>query len=148
MNESDGQAPMLHVSLKSQYAIKALVRLALATTPEPVQARDIAAYGSIPTKFLEQVMHDLRQAGYVHSQRGKRGGYVLARPAAEISFAEVIATIEGTHGGVARMRPGDQAELLVQPVWLEVRTRVREVLEQATIAAAAERAAAAPMYYI
>jgi Rrf2 family protein len=139
---------VLHVSLKAQYAIKALVKLALTGGSEPVQAREIAEFGAIPAKFLEQVMHDLRQAGLVTSQRGKRGGYLLAREAGDITFAEVIDTIQGSHGGLERMRPGDQAELLVQPVWLEVRTRVREVLERATIAEAAERAAAMPMYYI
>ncbi|MGO8683655.1 MAG: RrF2 family transcriptional regulator [Thermoleophilia bacterium] len=139
---------MFRVSLKADYAIKALVRLALATESKPVQAHDIAEFGVIPAKFLEQVMHDLRQAGYVHSKRGKRGGYVLARAAADISFAEVIDTIDGTHDAGARMRLGDQAERLVQPVWREVNRCLRLMLEQATIAAAAERAAQAPMYYI
>jgi Rrf2 family protein len=137
-----------HLSSKSEYAIKALVCLALAGGRGPVAAREISEFGGIPVKFLEQVMHDLRQAGLVTSQRGKRGGYLLAREAGDITFAEVIDTIQGSHGGLERMRPGDQAELLVQPVWLEVRTRVREVLERATIAEAAERAAAMPMYYI
>lgn len=138
----------LHVSLKAQYAIKALIRLAVSNGGGPVPARDIATFGAIPAKFLEQIMHDLRQAGFVQSLRGKHGGYMLARDPGEISFAAVIDTIEGSHGGVARMRSGDQAELLVEPVWLEVRSHVRAVLEQATIAGAAERAASSPMYYI
>ena len=95
---------MLHVSLKSQYAIKALVRLAAAQADEPVQAREIAQFGGIPAKFLEQVMHDLRTAGLVRSLRGKNGGYTLTRDPAQITFAAVIDVIEGSHGGAGRMR--------------------------------------------
>jgi Rrf2 family protein len=139
---------MIHLSTKSEYAIKALVRLALANGPGPVQAREIVAFTGIPPKFLEQVMHDLRQAGLVESQRGKGGGYTLARDPATLSFADVIDLIDGSHGGKGRMRGGDQAEPLVAPVWRAVRECTRAVLGSATIADAAARAAETPMYYI
>lgn len=150
------------ISTKSEYAIKALVRLALADGSAPVTARDIVAFTGVPPKFLEQVMHDLRRAGLVESQRGKGGGYVLARDPAAISFADVIDHIDGprpdpavaapgspgSNGGKGRMRGGDQAEALVAPVWREVRECTRAILGSATIAEAASRAAEAPMYYI
>jgi Rrf2 family protein len=150
------------ISTKSEYAIKALVRLALADGSAPVAARDIVAFTGVPPKFLEQVMHDLRRAGFVESRRGKGGGYVLARDPAAVSFADVIDLIDGprfeeaaglmdaagSNGGKGRMRDGDQAEALVAPVWREVHERTRAVLGSATIAAAAARAAEAPMYYI
>ena len=139
---------MIHLSTKSEYAIKALVRLALADGDAPVQARAISEYTAIPGKFLEQVMHDLRQGGLVRSQRGKGGGYVLAVNPASLSFADVIDLIDGSHGGMGRMPRGDQAEPLVAPVWREVRERTRAVLGAATIAAAAARASQDPMYYI
>jgi Rrf2 family protein len=139
---------MVHLSTKSDYAIKALVRLALANGDGPVQAREISAFAAIPVKFLEQVMHDLRQGGLVHSQRGKGGGYVLAVDPAALSFADVIDLIDGSHGGKGRMPRGDQAEPLVAPVWREVRECTRAVLGSATIAAAAARASQDPMYYI
>lgn len=153
---------MIHLSTKSEYAIKALVRLALADGRAPVTARDIVAFTGVPPKFLEQVMHDLRQAGLVESQRGKGGGYVIARDPATVSFADVIDLIDGrradpitgpagspgSNGGKGRMRGGDQAESLVAPVWREVRECTRAILGSATIADAAARAAAAPMYYI
>jgi Rrf2 family protein len=139
---------MLHVSLKCQYAIKALVRLATAQADEPVQAREIAQFGGIPAKFLEQVMHDLRTAGLVRSLRGKNGGYTLTRDPAQITFAAVIDVIEGSHGGAGRMAGDDQAQRLVEPVWRDVRHAVRGVLQSATIADAAARGAAAPMYFI
>jgi Rrf2 family protein len=149
------------ISTKSEYAIKALVRLALSEGPAPVSARDIVAFTGVPPKFLEQVMHDLRRAGLVRSQRGKGGGYVIARDPAGISFADVIELIDGpraqvpssvgasgSDGGKGRMRGGDQAEALVAPVWREVRDCTRAILGSATIAEAASRAAEAPMYYI
>ena len=139
---------MIHLSTKSEYAIKALVRLALANGPGPVQAREIVAFTGIPPKFLEQVMHDLRQTGLVESQRGKGGGYTLARDPATLSFADVIDLIDGSHGGKGRMHGGDQAEPLVAPVWRAVRECTRAVLGSATIADAAARTAETPMYYI
>src|SRR5450756_2619466 len=113
-----------------------------------VQAREISEYTAIPGKFLEQVMHDLRQGGLVHSQRGKGGGYVLAVDPATVSFADVIDLIDGSHGGMGRMPRGDQAETLVAPVWSEVRTCTRAILRSASIADAAARASETPMYYI
>jgi Rrf2 family protein len=139
---------MVHLSTKSDYAIKALVRLALANGDGPVQAREISSYAGIPPKFLEQVMHDLRQGGLVTSQRGKGGGYAIARDPAAISFADVIDLIDGSHGGMGRMRNGDRAEPLVEPVWREVRECTRAILRAATIADAAARTSENPMYYI
>jgi Rrf2 family protein len=150
------------ISTRSEYAIKALVRLALADGAAPVSARDIVAFTGVPPKFLEQVMQDLRRTGLVQSQRGKGGGYVLACDPAAVSFADVIDLIDGprgeeasgslgaagSNGGKGRMRGGDQAEALVAPVWREVRERTRAILGSATIAAAAARATEAPMYYI
>ena len=148
------------ISTKSEYAIKALVRLALADGAAPVSARDIVAFTGVPPKFLEQVMADLRQGGLVESQRGKGGGYVIARDPSTVSFADVIDLIDGrraepdggsgagSNGGKGRMRGGDQAEALVAPVWREVRQCTRAILGSATIADAAARAAEAPMYYI
>ena len=139
---------MLGYSSKSGYAVKALVCLALGDGDEPVQAREIVAFTGIPPKYLDQVMHDLRHCGLVQSRRGAGGGYVLARHAETISFLEVVDLIDGSLGGEGRMRGGGQAELLVAPVWDEARDSVRRILRSATIADAAARAAAEPMYHI
>jgi len=139
---------MLRCSSKSEDAIKALVCLALGSDGEPVQAREIVAFTGIPPKYLDQVMHALRRGGLVQSRRGAGGGYVLARQAETISFLDVVDLIDGSLGGVGRMRGGGQAELLVAPVWDEARNSVRRILASATIADAAARAAAEPMYHI
>jgi Rrf2 family protein len=146
---------VIHLSTRSDYAIKALVRLALADGTAPVTARDVVAFTGVPPKYHEQEMHDLRQAGLVESQRGKGGGYVIARDPASVSFADVIDAIDGrragpagSNGGKGRMQGGGRADALVAPVWREVRECTRAILGSATIADAAARAAEAPMYYI
>ena len=137
----------MHISTRCRYAINALVRLALSYGGAPVQSREIAAFGTIPPKYLEQVMHDLRQAGMVTSMRGKNGGYTLARPPEAITFAEVRELIDGPFAD-DRMPVAGQADTLVEPVWRDVRHAVREVLAGATIAATAERARSQHMYSI
>jgi Rrf2 family protein len=137
----------VHISTRCHYAIKALVRLALSYGGAPVQSRDIAAFGGIPGKYLEQVMHDLRQGGLVSSTRGKNGGYVLARLPDTITFAEVRELIDGPFDAVRMPRAG-QADALVEPVWHDLRQAVHEVLAGATIGAAAERARSAQTYAI
>ncbi len=132
--------------MRTQYALKAVVRLALARGPRPVQAQEIADFGEIPRKFVEQVMHDLRQAGIVTSRRGRMGGYALARDPAEISFADVVAAIEGPL--VAGGGNGNEADTIIQPVWDRVRREAWDVLCTMSVGEAAERAAASPMYYI
>ena len=139
---------VFNISAKSEYAIKALVRLALAPRDEPLQARDIVAFTGVPPKYLDQVMHDLRHGGLVESRRGIGGGYVLVRDPAAITFYDVVDLIEGSYGGKARMHGGSQADDLVAPVWNEVRACVSRILQSATIADAALRVATAPMYHI
>ena len=138
----------MHISTRCRYAIKALVRLALSYGGAPVQSRDIAGFGGIPVKYLEQVMHDLRQGGLVTSTRGKNGGYVLARSPEAITFAQVREIVDGPFVDPERMPRAGQADALVEPVWHDVRRAVREVLAGATIGAVAERARSTQTYAI
>jgi len=138
----------VHVSTRTRHAVKAVLRLSLAHGDEPVRAREIAAFGGIPPKFLDQVMHDLRQAGLVIGRRGKGGGYLLTRDPETITFSDVFEAIEGSWGGLARMPAQDDAEALVEPVWRDVRHAVHEVLGATTFADVAARARATTMYYI
>lgn len=139
---------MFTLSSKSEYAIKALVCLALEGGREPVQSRAIVSFTGVPPKFLDQVMHDLRVGSFVESRRGAGGGYVLVRDPASISFLDVVTLIDGSYGGEGRMRGGDQAEILVAPVWDALQECLQRILRSATIADAAARATAAPMYHI
>jgi len=82
------------LSQKARYALRALVELARAPEPQ-LTAGEIAARADAPRKFLEAILLELARGGVVSSRRGKFGGYILARPAAEISFAEAIRVIDG-----------------------------------------------------
>jgi Rrf2 family protein len=138
----------VHVSVRTRYAIKAVLRLAIGFGGPPVHAREIARFGGIPPKFLDQVMADLRQAGLVIGRRGKGGGYLLARDPGEVSFADVFEAVEGSWGGLSRMPATDEAEALVEPVWADVRRATREILTAADFADVAAKADDATMYYI
>jgi Rrf2 family protein len=126
----------MRVSAKVDYAIRAMAELAAA--PGLVTAEQLAAAQSIPPKFLESILSQLRSSGLVSSQRGSAGGYQLARPADEISIAEVIRELEGPIATVRGVRPDELeysgAAAGLRDVWLELRTQIRGVLEHTTLA--------------
>ncbi|HZS31219.1 MAG TPA: Rrf2 family transcriptional regulator [Gaiellaceae bacterium] len=127
----------MRVSAKVDYALRALVELA-AHSDGLMTAEQLATAQKIPPKFLESILAQLRSAGLVASQRGAEGGYRLARPAAEISIAEVIRELEGPIATVRGVRP-DELEYAgpaapLREIWLELRAQMRGVLEQTTLA--------------
>src|SRR5579862_258827 len=127
----------MRVSAKADYAVRAMVELA-AGGAGPVKADRIAQAQEIPLKFLENIMSDLRNGGLVRSQRGVEGGYWLARPAAEITLAQVIRAVDGPLASVRGRRSEElayagSAEPL-QAVWIAVRASLRRVLEAVTLA--------------
>ena len=81
---------------RSRYALRAMLFLAEAPAASPpIPMGKIAVAANVPRKFLELILADLRDAGFIQSTRGKMGGYVLARPAHLISLGDVIRVIEG-----------------------------------------------------
>jgi len=83
------------VTQKCQYALRALFELAKREGQGVVRAADIASNQAIPKRFLEVILHQLRQGGFVDSQRGKEGGFFLSRPAENITIGELIRYIDG-----------------------------------------------------
>lgn len=83
------------ISQKARYALRALVALAQADPGEPLLISQIAVRQSIPKKFLEQILLDLKRSGMVVSRRGKQGGYLLLKPADAITFGEVLRLVDG-----------------------------------------------------
>ncbi len=127
----------MRVSAKTDYAVRAAIELA-AAGDGPVKGERIAQAQEIPLKFLENILGDLRHAGIVRSQRGAEGGYWLARPADEITLAEVIRAVDGPIANVRGMPP-EEAEYggaagSLQEVWIAVRANLRAVLERVTLA--------------
>ncbi|HEY5295362.1 MAG TPA: Rrf2 family transcriptional regulator [Gaiellaceae bacterium] len=127
----------MRVSAKADYAIRAAIELARAGEG-PVKGDAIAQAQEIPPNFLENILADLRNAGLVASRRGAEGGYWLARPAAEVTLADVIRAVDGPLANVRGVR-SEQVTYTgsAQPlrdVWIAVRASLRGVLEQVTLA--------------
>jgi Rrf2 family protein len=136
----------MRVSAKVDYALRAMAELA-ASSPGPVKRASLSEAQEIPPKFLDNIMLELRHAGLVASQRGADGGYWLARPAEEITLADVIRAVEGPLASVRGVRPDyvsySGAAASLQEVWLDLRTAMRSVLEQTTLADLVHRSGSA-----
>ena len=133
----------MRVSAKVDYALRAAVQLA-AAGEGPTKGERIADAQGIPLKFLENILLELRRAELVGSQRGAEGGYRLAKPAEEISLADVIRAVEGPIATVRGARPEDVAytgaAVGLRDVWIELRASMRGVLEETSLADLVARA--------
>jgi Rrf2 family protein len=128
----------MRISAKADYAVRAVVELAAAEGEKPVKAERIATAQGIPLNFLENILGELRHAGVVRSHRGAEGGFRLARPAAEVTIADVIRAVEGPLASVRGAPPEEAtyngAASSLPRVWIAVRSNLRRVVEQVTIA--------------
>jgi Rrf2 family protein len=127
----------MRVSAKIDYAIQAAAELA-AADPARLTSNHIATAQQIPAKYLGNILVDLRQAGIVDSHRGADGGYQLARPADQITLADIIRAVDGPLAKVRETRPQslhypEPASHLLH-VWIAARVSLRSVLEQVTLA--------------
>src|SRR3954453_7026123 len=127
----------MRISARADYAVRAAVVLA-AAGDGPTKGEAIAQAQSIPHKFLENILADLRHARLVRSQRGADGGYWLGQPAEQNSLAGVIRGVKGPLASVRGEAPEDveypgAAEHL-QDIWIAVRASVRSVVENVTLA--------------
>ncbi|HEX9529831.1 MAG TPA: Rrf2 family transcriptional regulator [Acidimicrobiales bacterium] len=127
----------MYISAKADYATRALLALA-AAGGGPVKGEVLAREQGLPLKFLENTLTTLRHAGLVEAQRGSEGGYRLARPAAQITVADIMRPLDGPLAEVRGEKPeeavyeGPAAHL--RDVWVAVRAALREVLENVTLA--------------
>jgi len=128
----------MRISAKADYAVRAVVELAAAEGEKPVKAERVATAQGIPLNFLENILGELRHAGIVRSHRGAEGGFRLARPADEVTVADVIRAVEGPLASVRGGPPEDAsyggAAGSLPRVWIAVRANLRRVVEQVTIA--------------
>ncbi|SDT24327.1 Rrf2 family protein [Friedmanniella luteola] len=126
----------MRLSARVDYALRATSELAAADAPRTVD--QLSAAQRIPPKYLESILGELRRGGLLRSQRGPDGGYRLARPAAEISIADVIRALDGELANVRGSRPehleyvGAAAPL--QEVWIALRASERAILEGVSLA--------------
>jgi Rrf2 family protein len=128
----------MRITAKADYAVRAALELAASPDGEPVKGERLADSQGIPLQFLEHILLDLKHARLVRAKRGARGGYWLAKPADDITIADVIRAVEGPLANVQDWAPEDTdypgpAEHL-RDVWIAVRANLRAVLEQVTLA--------------
>jgi len=128
----------MRISAKADYAVRAVAELAAADGEKPVKAERVATAQSIPLNFLENILGELRHAGIVRSHRGAEGGFRLAKPADELTVADVIRAVEGplasVRGGPPEDAHYDGAAAALPTVWIAVRANLRRVMERVTIA--------------
>ena len=128
----------MKISAKVDYAVRAMLELASAEPGQLIKGEVVASAQAIPLHFMENILRDLRNAGYVRAVRGSEGGYQLTRPASEIALADVIRAVDGPLAAVQGDRPERVSFTGVaepmQDVWVAVRAALRGVLEHVTLA--------------
>jgi Rrf2 family protein len=127
----------MRITAKADYAVRAALELAASEDGEPVKGEALAEAQAIPLQFLEHILLELKHARLIRTKRGVRGGYWLARPAEEITVADVIRAVEGPLANIQDSAPEDtdypgHAEHL-RDVWIAVRANLRAVLEHVTL---------------
>ncbi len=128
----------MRVSAKADYAVRAMIELAAGTEESPVKSEQISDAQEIPPRFLATILTELRYAGLVRGREGTEGGYWLARPAADLTLAEIVSELDGPLASVHGQPPDELsfrggAEPL-REVWIALRANIREILEAVTIA--------------
>ena len=145
----------MQLSCKSEYALLALLELATQyQSGEPLQIRQIAAQQNIPDRYLEQLLATLRRGGIVKSQRGAKGGYILAREPWKITLLDVLTCLEGLEARSCEdeATPKTVDSAVVQEIWQEAVKSANLVLQKYTLQALCEQRSARRqidlMYYI
>lgn len=140
----------MEISARTMYGLRALVTMAGMRSDQPTSIQTIADAESLPSKFLEGIMADLKRGGFVRSRRGASGGYLLSRPASEITLLDVIRHLDGP---VAPLPYEDRSggedpterQLAFQPVWQEIREAQLRILERYTIQSIADDVKETPL---
>jgi Rrf2 family protein len=128
----------VRISAKADYAVRAMVQLAVEPANQPVKAELIAEAQEIPLRYLLAIMNELKHARLVRSSRGSGGGYQLSLSPAAISLADIYRVVEGPLVNIHESRVGELdyawPAAALSDVWRAVRTNVRDVLESVTLA--------------
>jgi Rrf2 family cysteine metabolism transcriptional repressor len=122
----------LNLSVKGDYALRAVFDLASQPAGHPIKIAEIARRQAIPQKFLELILASLKQGGFVESRRGADGGYLLARQADALTVGEVLRFVEGR--GDERSRRKNYPDSPFSNLWDRVDTAVSDILDSTTFA--------------
>ncbi|HEY4429039.1 MAG TPA: Rrf2 family transcriptional regulator [Solirubrobacteraceae bacterium] len=133
-------------STKAEYGVRVMVELARRSGEEPIPLAEIAAHDGLPLAYLEHLVARLRKAGLVDSRRGSHGGYLLARPASEITMADVVEALEGAiapieciseaaDGSIVCAREAAAEQVCpTKLLWTRVRFSIVSTLRETTLA--------------
>jgi Rrf2 family protein len=134
----------MKLSKRGEYALRSLINLGIAAKVgrSLVRVAELAKAEDLPVKFLEQVMQQLREAGIVESERGKLGGYRLAKPASQIHIGEIVRLIDGplapigcvSQTAYAPCNCPDEAHCGLRMLMLDVRNAIAAILDRYTLA--------------
>lgn len=134
----------MKLSKRGEYALRSLINLGIAAKVgrSLVRVTELAKAEDLPIKFLEQVMQQLREAGFVESERGKHGGYRLAKPAARIHIGEIVRLIDGPLAPIGCVSQTayepcncpDEAHCGLRMLMLDVRNAIAAILDRYTLA--------------
>lgn len=129
----------MSISVKCQYAIRALFELARRRSQGLVRLQDVALAQQIPQRFLENILNQLRQGGFVDSRRGKDGGFMLLKAPPQISILDVVVFIDGPiypvecAGETPIRRCAFQGNCVFSNLWSEARQALEQVYADKTI---------------
>lgn len=133
----------MNLSKKAEYGLRALIQLGIAHElgVELVPVSELAQTNRLPLKFLERVLMELREAGYVETRRGKAGGYFLARPAGEIGMGDAVRALDGMLAPIAcasefayrRCTCPDETHCGLRMLMIDVRNAIAGILDRYTL---------------
>jgi Rrf2 family protein len=122
------------ISKKCHYALRALFELARHEGEAPLKIGQIAESQGIPARFLEAILNQLKQGGFVQSRRGVEGGYQLARPASQITAGEVIRFVEGPLSPASCPEDASPSQCPFRSMWLRAEQALAGVYDSTTLA--------------
>ena len=121
----------MKISTRSQYAITAILELALKQDKKSVTLLEIAKMENISLSYLEQLFTQLRQHGLVKGRRGPGGGYTLARDPSEITIAEIVTAVDNKTKAV---NISDTNEITSGHLWQHLSQKLRSFMSHITVA--------------
>jgi len=127
----------MKITYKGDYALKAVLDLALHYGGDLVTIHDMAGRIDAPVKFLEQVLLDLKRGGFIQSRRGKVGGYLLSRPPSKVTVGEVVRFIDGPIEPISCVKEGysgcgDMYKCVFKDIWCEVYQATSDIIDNVT----------------
>lgn len=128
----------MKISTKGRYALRLMIDLAMNDNDEPIRLKDVADRQEISVKYLEQIISTLTKAGYLKSERGANGGYLLRREPSEYTVGMILRTTEGSLAPVSCVEEGEsQCErsdsCVTAIVWKKINNAINDVVDGITL---------------